>query len=121
VRYGAAFAPCSFVSPSNSDSLLLIRSKISEIGITANASLGNSISSIDFDFPNLYNGPPETFCEHNATIHLSMPYVISAGQKSFDLLTTRLMSAVGTFLTKAYGTCSPQVAKAGSHARSKGS
>jgi hypothetical protein len=56
----------------NAASLLLAPSKTSEIGITANAWLGNFISSVDFDFLNLYNWPPEIFCEHNATIHLSL-------------------------------------------------
>ena len=37
----------SSVSPNNSDSLLLIRSKTSEIGITAKVCFGNSISSVD--------------------------------------------------------------------------
>jgi hypothetical protein len=45
------FAPWFFVSPNNSDSLPLTRSKTSEIGIIAKVCFGNSISSADFDFP----------------------------------------------------------------------
>jgi hypothetical protein len=56
----------------SSDSFLLARSKTSEIGITAKGCLGKFISSFDFDFPNLCSGPPEIFCEHSATVHLSV-------------------------------------------------
>jgi hypothetical protein len=55
-----------------SDSFLLARSKTSEIGITAKACFGKFISSFDFDLPNLCNGPPEIFCEHNPAVHLSL-------------------------------------------------
>jgi hypothetical protein len=53
VHYGFPFAQWFFTSPNSSESLLLTRSKTSEIGISAQVWLGNSISSVDFDFPNL--------------------------------------------------------------------
>ena len=82
MRYGTPFAPWFFVSPNNSDSLRLTRSKTSEIGIIAKVCFGNSISSADFDFPNLYNGPPEIFCKHNATVHLSLERHPSASRET---------------------------------------
>ena len=61
-RYGAPFSlRGSWSHPTIRTACRLTRSKTWEIEITTKVCLGNSISSVDFDFRNLYNGPPEMF------------------------------------------------------------
>src|SRR6516225_4742961 len=64
-RLGGVFQP-----PNRADILRLTYSKISEIGITAKACLGNSISADLLPvLPHLYSDPPEAFREHSSIFH----------------------------------------------------
>src|SRR6516164_11309248 len=62
-----------FQPPNRADILRLTYSKISEIGSTAKACPGNSISADLLPvLPHLYSDPPEAFRQHNSTTHPSL-------------------------------------------------